>query len=388
MALAPRGLRAAGKAEHGVIFIIDGLSYKAVDRLKLPNLRKLISTGTYYQKSYNIAPLDPAETPEAPASKEWMKYHASSIPNPVILAGTVLLRPDQRYVQESFNPDRNSFTPGRVTAHVANDVAYRRLNRGFHLGFVKGSDDNQVEDSEVIYWALEFLRKERPVFMKIHLQKTGNAGFMCRDERNPAAPWRRNIWGEGSPYIKAAMQADAYLGQFVGELDKLGLREKTLLFVTADHGQADEGSHPSNAEDGWAMPLIVTGPGIRAGQRFEYSEQIDIVPTLCHLMGVAPPANADGRILAEAMEQPPANVPPRRQQMKALNTLIRDCDALVTKLRSNQAKDPALRAKLAAVEKDYYSLYRVIEWNRFGSVDKLMAHNREVLKRLAALAGE
>lgn len=51
MGLAPRAVRAAGKAEHAVIFIIDGLSYKAVDRLNLPSLRKLISTGTYYQKS-------------------------------------------------------------------------------------------------------------------------------------------------------------------------------------------------------------------------------------------------------------------------------------------------------------------------------------------------
>ena len=80
---------AALPAEHAVILIIDGLSYKAVDRLDLKNFRNLIAAGAYYEKSYNILPADPQ-------SGEWIRYHSSSIPNPVILAGTVLLRTDQR----------------------------------------------------------------------------------------------------------------------------------------------------------------------------------------------------------------------------------------------------------------------------------------------------
>jgi len=52
MLMAP----AAPPAEHAVILIIDGLSYKAVDRLDLKNFRKLIAAGTYYEKSYNILP--------------------------------------------------------------------------------------------------------------------------------------------------------------------------------------------------------------------------------------------------------------------------------------------------------------------------------------------
>jgi hypothetical protein len=385
MARTSRPHAAVGNAEHAVIFVIDGLSYKAVERLNPPNLRSLIAAGTYYRKSYNIAPLDPTDTPNDPASQEWMKYQASSLPNPVILAGTVLLRTDQHYVQESFFPDSENFSQGRVTAHAANDVAYRRLNAGFHLSFLKGSDDNQVPDSETMYWALEFLRKERPAFMKIHLQHTGNAGWICSRETSPSVPWRRNIWGEGSPYRKTALRADQYVGQFVEELRKLGIWDKTVLFVTADHGQLDEGGHPPYAEDSWAMPLVVTGPGIRSSQRFDYAEQIDMVPTLCYLMGVKPPANADGRILAEALQQPPADVPASQRRMNELNILVRDGDALLTKLRKQARKSPTLQARLAAAEKEYYGLDRILHWNRFGTVDNLMAHNRGVLKALSDL---
>ncbi len=357
------------RPEHAIIFIIDGLSYKAVERLEMKNLRNLIASGTYYTKSYNILPADPR-------SGEWTKYNTSSMPNPVILAGTVLLRTEQQYVQQSFFPDR-------ITAHAANDIAYRRLNVGFNLSFLNGSDEKPVHDDQTMYWALEFLRQARPGFMKIHLQDTGNSGSTSYEETNPSVPWRHNIWAEGSPYRKAALQADACLGQFLDELSKLGIRDKTLLFVTADHGQADTGWHPINAEDAWAMPLVVVGPGVRAGQRFDYSEQIDIVPTLCYLMGVKTPPNTDGRVLAEALVAPPANVPPRRQTLKELDATLRDGDALLQKLSKDAEKSPAHKAQLAEAERDFFGIDRILHWYQFGTVDKLLAHDRKVLEKLS-----
>jgi hypothetical protein len=358
------------RPEHAIIFIIDGLSYKAMERLDLKNLRALATAGTYCAKSYNILPADPQ-------SGEWTKYHTSSVPNPVILAGTVMLRIDQRYVQQSFFPDR-------ITAHAANDIAYRRLNVGFNLSYLNGSDDRQVHDDQTMYWALEFLRQAQPAFMKIHLQDTGEAGYNCYNETNASVPWRRNIWAKGSPYVKAALKADEYLGKFVDELGALGLRDKTLLFVTADHGQGDSGWHSIGAEDAWVMPLIVVGPGVRAGQSLDYAEQIDIVPTLCYLMGVKPPPNADGRILAEALVNPPEGVPPRRQMMKELDTSLRDGDALLQKVRQDAGKHPALKIQLAEAERDYYGLDRILHWYQFGTVDKLLAHNHSVLEKASA----
>jgi hypothetical protein len=356
------------KPEHAIIFIIDGLSYKAVDRLNMKNLRSLIARGTYYEKSYNILPADPKEG-------EWVKYHSSSIPNPVILAGTTLLRIDQQYAQQSF-------FPARITAHAANDTAYTRINVGFNLSFLNGSDESPIHDDQTMYWCLEFLRQAKPAFMKVHLQDTGNAGFLCYEEKNPLIPWRHNIWAEGSPYVKAALKADEYLGQFWNELKTLGLQDKTLLFVTADHGQADSGWHPFDAEEAWAMPLVVVGPGIRSGQRIGYAEQIDIVPTLCYLMDVKPPQNASGRVLAEALASAPKNAAPRQQTMKAFDMLLRDGDALIKKLQKESETSPAAKTQLAEAQRDFYGLDRILHWYQFGTVDKLMAYDRKVLERI------
>jgi hypothetical protein len=131
------------------------------------------------------------------------------------------------------------------------------------------------------------------------------------------------------------------------------------------------------------MPLVVVGPGVRAGQRLDYAEQIDIVPTLCYMMGVKPPSNADGRVLAEALTQPPEKVPPRRQTMKELDFMLRDGNAGLERLRRDAEKSPTLKIQLAAAEHDFYGLDRILHWYQFGTVDKLLAHNRSVLEKIS-----
>jgi len=363
-------LARGAQPEHAVIFIIDRLSYKALSRLPLKNLQALAARGTYYEKSNTVLPAHPV-------TGEWARHHRSSIPNPVIFAGTFLLRPDQKYVQESFFPDR-------ITANAVNDDAYTAFNVGFNLTFQAGPmNGGRANDGQTIVWAIEFLRKVRPAFMRVHLQDTGSAGFRCYAATDRSLPWWRNIWGEGSPYTKAAVQADECLGMFSNELKALGLLEKTVLFVTADHGEADRGWHTFTDEDGWAMPLVLAGPGIRQGQKFDYAEQIDIVPTLCHLMRVKPPENADGRTLAEALVEAPRSAP-RKCEVRELNKLLLEGDALLGKLRHKVETEFSLRPVLIEAEHDFYGVERILEWHRFGSLDKLLEHNRHVVERVSA----
>jgi len=47
--------------------------------------------------------------------------------------------------------------------------------------------------------------------------------------------------------------------------------------------------------------LILAGGGVRAGVRLASAHITDVAPTLLHLLGVAPPAKLDGRVLAEAL---------------------------------------------------------------------------------------
>lgn len=92
---------------------------------------------------------------------------------------------------------------------------------------------------------------------------------------------------------------DAYLGE-------AGLWPRTLLIVTADHGQAF-GQHgvPHHGgppyEEQCRVPLIVVGPAVRQGRSACDVPLIDLSPTLLDLFGVAAPGHFVGRSLVPAL---------------------------------------------------------------------------------------
>jgi arylsulfatase A-like enzyme len=49
------------------------------------------------------------------------------------------------------------------------------------------------------------------------------------------------------------------------------------------------------------VPLILMGPGVKAGRHTRAATPADIAPTLAQLLRVRPPSNAVGRVLEEAL---------------------------------------------------------------------------------------
>jgi len=64
----------------------------------------------------------------------------------------------------------------------------------------------------------------------------------------------------------------------------------------------EQGSHASLREI--HMPLFLSGTGICPGQAPNDPSLVDVAPTIAHLLGIRPPADAQGRVLTEALNQP------------------------------------------------------------------------------------
>jgi len=378
---------AAQRPELAILYTVDGFSDKAPGRVKLPNLEALMAQGAYFRQNWTVQTADPSNG--FPPSPWAQNGYTSSIPNVVQMSGTAMILPGkQKYVQDSF-------FPLKITAHVVNEISYRSLDGSFHYTAQAGGTGMRaagykVGNDKTLFWATTFLREVDPTFMWIHMQDTGVAAGESRNA--PAgSPYKDNIWGEGSPYIKALQQQDVYLGQFVDTLKKTGKWEKTVMFITGDHGEQTAGGHPANVPEAWTMPLVMVGPGIKKGVTFDYTESIDTVPTLCHLMGVNPPLNADGRILAEALVNPPANVPPRQQKIKEINLLLLDIENVLAKLTAAPGAAPARGGQgrfsaLRQAQQDYFDIERILEWHQFGTYDRFIAHHKELLARLKTMS--
>lgn len=85
--------------------------------------------------------------------------------------------------------------------------------------------------------------------------------------------------------------ADAHFGQFMAELDKRGLREKTVIIVVSDHGEEyfEHGGidHGHTLYDELVhVPLIVHVPGIGASKLSAQVSTMDIAPTVIDILGI------------------------------------------------------------------------------------------------------
>ena len=62
--------------------------------------------------------------------------------------------------------------------------------------------------------------------------------------------------------------------------------------------------------------------------------------------------------------------------------MLLEHDGKLTKLREAAKTDPSVRPALKDLEENFYDVEKILHWYKLGTVDKLIAHNREVLKRV------
>jgi len=87
------------------------------------------------------------------------------------------------------------------------------------------------------------------------------------------------------------------------------------------------GQHGGLTEWDIRIPLILSGPGVPAGKASREASVVDVVPTICHLLGVPSPPTAVGRPLTEFEDPLPLEAEDRvRLAELTLSSLSGKCD--------------------------------------------------------------
>ena len=167
--------------------------------------------------------------------------------------------------------------------------------RGISLGDIQ-RPANEVVD-EALTW-LDGVRGSR-FFGWIHL-------YDPHTPYEPPEPYRSRF--EGRPYDGEIAFTDAQVGRVIAYLEKHGLLDRTVVIVAGDHGES-LGDHGEEAhgffiyESVMRVPLIVRAPyqAMRGRRVDDPVRTADVLPTTLDLLGVAPPASAEGRSLAPLM---------------------------------------------------------------------------------------
>lgn len=174
-------------------------------------------------------------------------------------------------------------------------------------------------------FAFDFVRRhrEKPFFLYLPMVLTHGQTFST-----PAVPTPQNRSTDRAPqemFADMLRYADKIIGELVAELERLGLRENTILFIASDNGTEHrfqarrngrlvQGDLYSLTEAGGNVVLLANSPKLVPGGRtLPLVDFTDIYPTICDLAGVplSPQHRPDGHSLAAYLRAKPNAAPPR-----------------------------------------------------------------------------
>lgn len=162
-------------------------------------------------------------------------------------------------------------------------------------------------------FVVDFMTRHKDQLFYIHYAMSHMHGKILRTP--DGAPDSKDLYADNNAYM------DKLVGQLVAALDKLGLREKTLIVFVGDNGTARQGM-PDATVDGRALsgmkgtmleggsrvPLIVNWPGTAPAGKVskDLTDFTDFLPTFAELAGAKlPDAKIDGRSFAPQIKGQP-----------------------------------------------------------------------------------
>jgi arylsulfatase A-like enzyme/Tfp pilus assembly protein PilF len=300
-------LRAAPKAAPNVVFITidtlraDHLGCYGYKQIHTPNIDALAEEGVRFERAFTPVPVTlPSHT--------------------VIFTGTYpmysgmhdfsgnKLSPTQPTLASVLKSD--GYATGAVVASAVLDSRFG-LNRGFdfyydHFDFSR-LDEANLDEMErpgnvVADTALAWLSQnyQKKFFLWMHL-------YDPHYPYRPPAPFSEEY--KDHPYDGEIAFADQQVGRLIQFLKDKGLYNNTLIVLSGDHGES-LGEHGEKTHGFFIynatlhVPVIVHVPGAKPKAVDDLVSTADLMPTVLSALGMAVPAEVQGRSLLPLIEEP------------------------------------------------------------------------------------
>ena len=268
-------LEPAPLASRVLILSIDGLRPDAISLAPMPNLLALMENSAYTLAAQTIHP------------SSTLPSHSS------MLTGVC---PSKHGV------DWNDYIPSNGYANGTDlfDLSHAAgLQTVMHVGKEKLQQITEPASLDIFTYV-----NDRDLVVTQRLLDDFPQDFGVMFVHFPLVDGMGHVYGWLSPeQLSVAFRADEALGKLLAELDVRGIRDETLIIITADHGGHDT-THGSSLPEDMTIPWIASGAGIQPKALTTQVHTMDTAATAAFALGLPIPPEWDGVPVYEAFSLP------------------------------------------------------------------------------------
>ena len=262
-------------AERVLIISVDGLRADIVDQFQMPNTYALMQSGTYAISARTIYP------------SSTLPSHSS------MLTG---MCPDKTGVNWNDYIPENGFAAGPSIFEIAHEAGLRTV---MVVGKEKLRQITMPENTDVFSYV-----NDRDSVVAERVVSLIPQGFDLMFVHLPLVDGLGHAYGWMSPnYLVGAYRADEAIGMILAELDEAGMRQGTLIIITADHGGHNT-THGTNLPEDLQVPWILTEAGSTSARVTRKTSTVDTAATIAYALNLPIPKIWDGIPVYEAFGEP------------------------------------------------------------------------------------
>lgn len=254
-----------------LIISIDGFIPDAIELTPMLNLQAIMKKSAYSLVAQTIYP------------SSTLPSHAS------MLTG---LCPDKHGVKwNSYNPNMG-YANGTDLFDLVHATGQRTV---MIVGKEKLQQVSEPESLDVF----EYIN-DRDTVIAARVSELISEGFGLMFVHFPTVDWMGHEYGWLSPeQYSVLFRADEAVQTILDAITSFGLREDTLIIITADHGGHGT-THGTNRIEDMTIPWIITGPGVEHGVLSTSINTTDTAATVVWALGLPTQPDWDGRPVLEA----------------------------------------------------------------------------------------
>ncbi|PZX49628.1 type I phosphodiesterase/nucleotide pyrophosphatase [Algoriphagus chordae] len=277
------GVAQVKKAKHVILIGFDGLGSYAIPKANMPNLKKLMESGSHSLEARAVLPSSSAVNwasmlmgagPTVHGFTEWGSKTPEIPPYEVTKYGIFpsifsLIRDQKPSVKTAAIYNWDGI--GYLIEKDAIDVVYH------------GETQELCLDKTI-----ETILEGETTFMFLHLDEPDGVGH--------------NIGHDTPEYYKELENVDAKIGQLVAAVKESGLADETIIMISSDHGGIEKGHGGKSLEELY-IPWLISGPGVKENHKItDLIMTYDTGATIAWILGLKMPQSWRGKPVGDSFK--------------------------------------------------------------------------------------